>query len=626
MSNSQQLGMNLPDTQPVERVDEFRFEPIKGYPMLNWKGKRPLTSTNYYPAQLKEVHGEEVDGWLNKIYWGDNLQVMSHLLKEYRGRINLVYIDPPFDSKIEYKKTVETKRKRVENDYSGFEEKQYADIWTNDEYLQFMYERLLIIRELMSHEGILCLHCDWHKAHHLRCILDEVFGSDAFRNEIIWHFYNKMQGNINRFATNNNSIIVYSKSKQFTFNRLKEKRTEPVKQIKRVWSKEKQSIVNDKDENGKVTYINSTHKTIDNVWRLPMLQPSDNIEPLDYPTRKPECLLERIISAFSNPGDIVLDCFMGSGTTQAVSMKLGRRFLGTDINLGSVQLTTKRLIDIERSITASDYAPDIKNGLCKTLSASPSRLSALDSDEGNLAKLFEIKKIFSGFEIYNVNHYDVFRNPLHAKELLSEALEINPLAKGSLFDGEKDGRMWKIMPVDRIATKADLSPLVSNFDYKAFEKRQQENPKKPVEKITLVCMGHDPDLKAALQSEVKPYEIDVEVINILRDRQDLQFKRDSEAEVTIQKGELIIKQFYPINLLSKLSLQQENVEDWREMVESVMIDWNYDGAVLEPKTVDIPGKNELVKGTYTVPKDAGTIRIKITDLLSESLEMEVQRG
>jgi hypothetical protein len=106
----------------------------------------------------------------------------------------------------------------------------------------------------------------------------------------------------------------------------------------------------------------------------------------------------------------------------------------------------------------------------------------------------------------------------------------------------------------------------------------------------------------------------------------LEFKRDSEADIIIKKDYLVIEKFYPMNLLQKLSLQQENVEDWREMVESVMIDWNYDGAVLEPKTVDISGKNELVEGKYKIPQNAGTIKVKITDLLSESVELEVQNG
>lgn len=141
---------------------EFAKRPtIKGYPELRWTGKRPYESTQYYPAQLRERYGEETNGWINKIFWGDNLQVMSHLLKEYRGKIDLVYIDPPFDSKADYKKKIEVKGVgKTETDSSSFEEKQYGDIWTNDEYLQFMYERLLLIRELLSDTGSIFLHCD----------------------------------------------------------------------------------------------------------------------------------------------------------------------------------------------------------------------------------------------------------------------------------------------------------------------------------------------------------------------------------------------------------------------------------------------------------------------------------
>ena len=123
-----------------------------------------------------------------------------------------------------------------------------------------------------------------------------------------------------------------------------------------------------------------------------------------------------------------------------------------------------------------------------------------------------------------------------------------------------------------------------------------------------------------------PFLLDVEVVDILRDKSNLEFKRDSEAQITIHKNELIIEAFYPMNLLQKLSLQQENVEDWRELVESVFIDWNYDGAILEPKLVDIPDRSELVTGRYPIPDDAGTIKVKITDLLSESLEVELEHG
>lgn len=275
-------------------------------------------------------------------------------------------------------------------------------------------------------------------------------------------------------------------------------------------------------------------------------------------------------------------------------MRLGRRFIGADINLGAIQTTAKRLIG-----TADNL-----------------RQKALDGET----------KYFTGFELHNVNHYDIFRNPVQAKELLIEALEVQKLEFSTVFDGEKEGRMIKIMPVNRIATRADLNELIAGFDYKTWERKQNESPNRPVEKITLVCMGHEPDLAAQLELAAKPFKVDVEVVDILRDKADLEFKRDSQAKVSIKKGELVVERFYPMNLLQKLSRQKESVEDWKELVESVLIDWNYDGAVLQPAVVDIPSKNEMVNGAYKVPEDAGTIRVKITDLLSESWEGSVSNG
>lgn len=290
----------------------------------------------------------------------------------------------------------------------------------------------------------------------------------------------------------------------------------------------------------------------------------------------------------------MFDCFMGSGTTQAVAMRLGRRFIGADINLGAIQTTAKRLIGVANDLRQRTLDGEVKH--------------------------------FTGFELHNVNHYDVFRNPVQAKELLIEALEVQKLEFSTVFDGEKDGRMVKIMPVNRIATRADLNELIAGFDYKAWERKQNEFPNRPVEKISLVCMGHEPDLAAQLDLAAKPFKIDVDVVDILRDKAELEFKRDSQAKVTIKKGQLVIEKFYPMNLLQKLSLQKEAVEDWKELVETVLIDWNYDGAVLQPAVVDIPSKNDLVNGSYKVPADAGTIRVKITDLLSESWEGSVSNG
>lgn len=588
---------------------EFAKRPtIKGYPELRWTGKRPYESTQYYPAQLRERYGEETNGWINKIFWGDNLQVMSHLLKEYRGKVQLIYIDPPFDSRVDYKMKVELKGKKATNDISTFEEKQYGDIWTNDEYLQFMYERIVIMKELLSDTRVLYIHCDWHKGHYIKCIMDELFGADNFINEITWYYYNKMAPKSSCFPRTTDKILVYSKTPNYVFNTQYERREKPIKQLVRKFVDGK--AINARDENGNVMYKMSYEKRIDDMWRIPMLQPADKVEPVGYPTQKPEKLIERIIRASSNIGDIVFDCFMGSGTTQAVAMKLGRKFIGADINLGAVQVTTKRLLQLQDKL-AEPMQEIIKPDV-------------IDLESGKEEQQIMNAEKYTGFEVYNVNNYDFFRNPIEARDLIIQALEIQPFPQSDVWDGELDGRMVKIMPVNRIATKADLEELKANLPYKTYEKRKAENPMQPVEKITIVCMGHEPDLKASLEQELSEYKLNIEIVDILRDKKDLQLKREAEAEIVKEGNKLVIRSFYPMNLMQKLSLQKEYVEDWRQLVESIMIDWNYDGVVMQPAVTDVPDKKKIVRGIYDIPEDAGTIRVKITDLLAESLEMEVE--
>lgn len=619
---------------------EFDERPtIKGFPELRWTGKRPYKYTQYFPAQLRERYGEETDGWINKIFWGDNLQVMSHMLKEYRGQIDMIYIDPPFDSKAQYKKTIKINSKDVSNDMMSFEEVQYKDIWTNDTYLQFLYERLIIMRELLKDTGSIWVHCDQSKGHYIKIILDEVFGQDNFVNQITWKrtFAHgdsgqgaKHLGRISDYiylygkssAVNLNSIYVpYEKSyieRVFSGKDDDGRRWQSVSLtapggaskgnpsynflgVTRYWQYSKANMeklyAEGKIYQSKPGAVPRRKMYLDEAKGVPLQDIWTDIVPVqglsneneNYPTQKPITLLERIIKLTSNPGDLVFDCFMGSGTTQAVAMKLGRRFIGADINLGAVQTTTKRLLHI---------ADNLRNEL---------------GDE-------ETK--YTGFEVYNVNNYDFFRNPVEARDLLIQALEIQPFSQSNVWDGELDGRMVKIMPVNRIATKADLEELKANLPYKIYEKRKEDNPNQPVERITIVCMGHEPDLKAALEVDLD-YKLDIEIVDILRDKSELQLKREAEAEIVRENDKLVIRAFYPMNLLQKLSLQKEYVDNWRQLVESIMIDWIYDGVVLQPSVTDIPGKKEMVVGVYDIPKNAGTIKVKITDLLSESLEMEV---
>ena len=657
---------------------------IKGFPELRWTGKHPYRSTQYYPAQLKERYGEDINGWINKIFWGDNLQGMSHLLKDYRGKIDMIYIDPPFDSKAQYKKTIKVKSQDVSNDMLSFEEKQYNDIWTNDTYLQFMYERLILLRELLKDTGSIWVHCDMSRGHYIKVILDEIFGQNNFVNQITWKrtfAHGDMGQGAKHLGRISDYIFVYGVTQAVKLNSVYTPYEEDY--VKRVYSNTdpdgrrwqsvsltgpggaakgnpyyeflgvtrywqySQANMQRLYEEGKIYQskpgaVPRRKMYLDEAKGVPLQDIWTDIVPVQgaskentfYPTQKPTALLERIISVATDPGDIVFDCFMGSGTTQAVAMSMGRRFLGADINLGSIQITTKRLLTLAQTLNGQEaqveMKPDIEDEdylAAAGISGGSDANVIADAREflkkKGLASNEAMNKFYTCFEVYNVNNYDFFRNPVEAKELIIEALEIQPFPDGSVWDGELDGRMVKIMPVNRIATKADLEDLKSNLPYKTYEKRKEEHPNQPVERITIVCMGHEPDLKASFEQEEGDYKFDVEIVDILRDKADLQLKRESEAEIVREGNKLIVRSFYPMNLMQKLSLQKEYVEDWRQLVESIMIDWNYDGVVMQPAVMDIPEKNEYVLGIYDIPNDAGTIKVKITDLISESLEQEV---
>ena len=645
------------DSQEAFETFQFDLPPIRGFPELRWAGKRPFKSTQYFPAQKKESYGDPTDSWWNRLYWGDNLQVMSHLLREFRGKVDLVYIDPPFDSKADYKKQINIKAKNVSNDYSAFEDAQYGDIWANDEYLQFIYERLIILREIMSERGSIFVHCDSNRNYTIRMMMDEVFGPSNFKNEIIWKRRVGSSSAVhssNQFGACTDTILFYTKGSEAQFFPQYNKESD-----------EYQEYINtrftSRDESGRLYQATSLvnpayrpnliydykgYKSPENGWmigREKMEQwdregrlhfpankdgrirrksfadelqgmPIQNIwsdikevnsqasERIDYPTQKPEHLLKRIIGSTTAPGDLILDCFMGSGTTQAVAMKMGRRFIGADINLGAIETATRRLVAVSA-----------------VLGTGPSDLFAA-------TVAGETTKLFRGFEVYNVNNYDIFRNPVEARALVQEAMELQPLPASSPFDGQREGYLIKIMPINRIATRQDLNEVINGLDFKAFERRQAESPNKPVERIHLVCMGHEPDLGAELVKAAKPFDIEVMVTDLIRDKAHLHFKKASDARLAIENGNLVIKGFFPLNLLQKLSLGADAVEDWRQLVESVKVDFHYDGAVLTPAIVDAPRRDELVSGVYEIPIDAGTIRVKITDLLSESWEGEIENG
>ncbi|MBO5466904.1 MAG: site-specific DNA-methyltransferase [Prevotella sp.] len=322
-----------------------------------------------YEMELKESVGDNPNE--NLIVRGECVSACAYL-KDKGITVDLVYIDPPFASGADYAKKVYVRRnpkvaeaiRQAETELDieelkAFEEKMYGDVWDKERYLNWMYENLMAIKSVMSETASIYVHLDWHIGHYVKILLDEIFGEDNFRNEIIWHYYNKMQGNVSHFASNHDVIFVYSKSDSALFIPVRELRKEKTKQIKRIWDKEKQKLVNAKDEYGKVIYIETEEKTIDDVWRLSMLQPADKEEPVGYATQKPEALLERIIKASSNEGMVIADFFGGSGVTAAVAHKLNRKFIHNDIGINSIQTVRDRLL----SAKAEFDVLEIKDGV-----------------------------------------------------------------------------------------------------------------------------------------------------------------------------------------------------------------------------------------------------------------------
>lgn len=293
--------------------------------------------------------------WFNRIIYGDNLLTIQALLvgdpltgmPSMRGKIDLIYIDPPFDSKVDYRTKIHLPSTDIEAMPTVIEQHAYSDTWKNGtvSYLEMMVPRLILMRELLSEQGSIYVHIDWHVGHYVKVIMDEIFGKGNFRNEIIWWFYNKMQGNVGRFATNHNVIFSYKKGETAYFKMLKELREIPKKQQVRYWDSETQTLKNKRDERGTPMYYEDTHRTIDDVWKLPYIVPADKKENLKFPTQKPEKLISRIIESSCPENGIVADFFSGSGTTGAVAEKLGRKWIISDLGKPACMVMRKRLID-----------------------------------------------------------------------------------------------------------------------------------------------------------------------------------------------------------------------------------------------------------------------------------------
>ncbi len=337
-------------------------------------GSRISLQTNEMVLPCKDSSGlwkgtnpQEIESkWCNRLIYGDNLLAMQALLtgdkssnlEALRGKVDLIYIDPPFDSKADYRTKITLPGNEITQKPTTFEQFGYSDLWQKGtvSYLEYMYPRLLLMRELLSDKGSIYVHIDWHVGAYMKILLDDIFGKSNIINEIIWHY---QSGGIpqSSFSRKHDSIYIYAKSNNYIFNlngaSFPRNICQSCGSVVDKWNNLKKEV----DENGR---IYRTIKSAGKIYKYyddePVLLPDvwfdiSHIQQKDpqrtgYATQKPEALLERIIKASSNEGDLVCDFFGGSGTTAAVAEKLGRRWITTDIGKPSNLVIRKRLIDM----------------------------------------------------------------------------------------------------------------------------------------------------------------------------------------------------------------------------------------------------------------------------------------
>jgi DNA modification methylase len=502
-------------SEPESR--QVKVAPAKGRPLLNWVGKQPLGTLLAFPAQLVETYDPMREAnrppansalwerWPEDypksglLFYGDNKEVLTNLIANgFAGKVNLIYIDPPFNSAADYVRRVQLRGVTNLGQLSGegqsiIEQTQYTDIWANDTYLQFMYERLILLK---TPNGTIYLHCDWHKSHYLRCLMDEVFGSDMIHNEIVWK-RTSARSDSDTFNHIHDTLLFYSNGPAITFNQLYV--DHDPNYIRRYY------IYTDPDGRRFAT-IDATQAGLrrgetgkpwrgfdpaskGNHWKVPISElekldaqghiywPSKEggwprlksyLEDLkgaaiqslwtdigavnsqadergDYPTQKPEALLERIIAASSNPGDIVVDCFIGSGTTAVVAQKLGRRWIGCDINKGAIQTTSRRLQTI------------IQDQIEEAGKPRQIRLDA-DADTDNDALALPTPAQLS-FALYNVNNYDLAIQHNEMFELVCDRMGVTRTKSDPFFTGTLGNKLVKIVPLDHSVGPLDLEEI-----------------------------------------------------------------------------------------------------------------------------------------------------------------------
>ncbi len=324
--------------QTIEHIDEPRSERITKDQQFN----------------LFDTSGRQIRGWTNKLIWGDNKLILSSLKNgsmrqeiEKQGGLKLIYIDPPFDVGADFSMNVEIGDESFTKKPSVIEEVAYRDTWGKgaDSFIAMIYERFKLMHGLLADDGSIFVHCDWRVNSFVRLALDEIFGKELIKNEIIWKYSGGRLGK-RYFGRKHDTIYWFSKSENWIFNP-DEVRDEYAEATKERFSSTVRNIRDGKDFGEQS--LNPEGKHPEDVFQISIEAPSSNNR-TGYPTQKPEPLLEKIIKACSNENDIVADFFCGSGTTLVVAEKLGRKWIGADLGRFAIHTSRKRLIQVQREM------------------------------------------------------------------------------------------------------------------------------------------------------------------------------------------------------------------------------------------------------------------------------------
>jgi adenine-specific DNA-methyltransferase len=555
---------NLP-FQVVETINKPRLKDLEG---------GLFDPSQFYP-ESKYPENYPID-WKNKLIWGDNKLVMSSLIKQgWAGKINLIYIDPPFFTGADF--TIRTKlgNDRIEKEPSIIEERAYKDTWSNGiaSYLIYMYERLVLIRELLAENGSIYVHLDYHVGHYVKVMMDEIFGYENFRNEIVWNKGFRGTESKKIYQHSHDIILWYSKGSNYIWNLVGQPyRDEEMKRYNKVDEEGQRYALIKRRRTDNTVYYGRTYpkeegKRINDVISHVAVMSSTTEERLDFGTQKPEELLKNFILASSSPGDIVADFFCGSGTTLAVSEKLGRRWIGCDLSKFAVQVTRKRLLDIHNS---KDLIDEKKKSYGK-----PTR----------------------PFELWNIGNYETVYWQERQDEYLAFMLKLYqtaPLTGFRYLHGRKGDRTVHIGPLNAPVTMEDVEKVViecrnNNFSkadilgwewsYEVNELAKTSAKKNGID-LKLIQIPSVNEIKSSLVGfdlqllKVPDQIVEKELIKYIKFPEVAYL----EIESKLNGKEVILKIVdFQLSPTAELAEIANKVKDSRELIDYWAIDWDYKG-------------------------------------------------